>query len=236
MTKSEELKRAVGFEAAALIEEGMTVGLGTGSTVRYLLEAVGERRRRGELASIVGVPTSEDTRRRAEGLGIPLTDLSASPRIDLTLDGADEVDPALDVIKGLGGALLREKLVATASSRFVVLVDASKRVAQLGEKAPLPVEIDPFSLGIQLPFLRDLGCEPVLREGADGAPFLTDGGNLIVDCHFPQGIADAEALAATLDRRPGIFEHGLFLGMVERVLVGTENGVEVTTRSAGGSR
>src|SRR5690606_5905899 len=142
---------------------------------------------------------SEDTRRRADELGIPLSNLEAHPRLDITLDGADEFDPQLDLIKGLGGALLREKLVAIASDRLVILADESKRVDRLGPKAPLPVEIDPFGLGIQLPFLRELGCEPRVREARPDEPYRTDGGNLIVDCHFDGGIPEPSAVALALD-------------------------------------
>lgn len=231
MTNADELKRVVGVRAAEYIEDGMVVGLGTGSTVRYLLEAIVARRARGELQRIVGIPTSEATQRIAESTGIPLTDLERNPRVDLALDGADEFDPSVDLIKGLGGALLREKLVATAAADFVVLVDESKRVSRLGEKAPLPVEIAEFGYGIQMPFLRDLGCEPTLRLGADRTPFRTDGGNLVIDCRFPAGIADAPGLAAVLDGRPGIFEHGLFLGMARSVIIAGEAGIQVLERS-----
>jgi ribose 5-phosphate isomerase A len=223
----DELKREVGFRAAALIEDGMMLGLGTGSTVRYLLEAIAERRGRGELVRIVGVPTSEDTRRRSEALGIPLGDLTAFPRLDLALDGADEVDPTLNLIKGLGGALLREKIVVTAAADFIALVDESKRVDRLGRQAPLPVEIDPFSLGIQLPFLRDLGCDPRLRLGPAGGPLRTDGGHVVVDCYFPEGIDDSHALADRLDSRPGVLEHGLFLDCTSQVLVATPSGCQI---------
>lgn len=232
---SEALKRLAALKAMEWIEDGMVLGLGTGSTVRHLLEELGAARSRGELGSIVGVPTSEDTRRRAEALGIPLSDLSRHPEIDLTLDGADEVDPQLDLIKGLGGALLREKIVATASRAFIVLVDNSKIVDQLGQKAPLPVEIDPFSHGIQEIFLRGLGCEPRLRLASSGEPFRTDGGSWILDCHFARGIDDPGAIAAALDTRPGIIEHGLFLKMADRVIVASDDGIEVLERAEEGS-
>jgi ribose 5-phosphate isomerase A len=227
---TDELKRVVGFMAADLVEEGMVLGLGTGSTVRFLLEGIADRRSRGELKNVVGVPTSEDTHRRATALGIPLATLLERPSLDLALDGADEVDPALDLIKGLGGALLREKVVVTAAARFVVLVDETKKVDRLGRKAPLPVEIDPFSLGIQLPFLRSLGCEPIQRLAADGTPYRTDGGNLVLDCRFADGIPDAAELARALDTRAGIMEHGLFLGCASMVLVAAATGMEVLSR------
>lgn len=227
---SESLKRAVGWKAVEWIQDGMVLGLGTGSTVRHLLDAIAGRRAEGELTRIVGVPTSEDTRRRAEALGIPLGDLSSHPRIDVALDGADEVTPDLDLIKGLGGALLREKLVAISAASFIILADHSKLVTRLGEKAPVPVEVDPFGIGIQEPFLRSFGCEPTLRRTPDGHPIATDGGNLLVDCHFRGGIEDPEALALALDRRPGIMEHGLFLGMATRLVVASAGGIEVVER------
>ncbi len=230
MAQSEAQKRAVGYHAAEWIEDGMRLGLGTGSTVRYLLEAIAERRQRGELKDISGVPTSEDTRRRSEALGIPLTDLRRNPHLDLALDGADEFSPALDLIKGLGGALLREKIVAVASQTFIALVDEGKRVEHLGTKAPLPVEVDPFGVGIQDRFLRDFGAEPTLRVGSTGEPFRTDGGNFVLDCRFRSGIPDPYALAAALDGRPGVLEHGLFLGLTTRVVIGGEEGVSVLTR------
>jgi ribose 5-phosphate isomerase A len=208
----------------------MVVGLGTGSTVRHLLDAIAERRARGELQRLIGVPTSEATRLRSENLGIPLGTLSSHPHLDVALDGADEFDPSLDLIKGLGGALLREKLVAVAAGSFIALVDESKRVARLGEKVPLPVEVDSFGLGIQHDFLRALGADPLLRRGPDGEPRRTDGGNVILDCHFAAGILDPEGLALELDRRPGILEHGLFLKMTDRVLVASPNGVEILER------
>lgn len=230
MPDSESLKKAVGERAVDWIQDGMVVGLGTGSTVRYLLDAIAARRAAGELRSIVGVPTSEDTHRKASRLGIPLGDLTSHPHLDIALDGADEFDPSLDLIKGLGGALLREKLVAIASRSFIALVDESKRVQRLGTRAPVPVEIDPYSIGMQLDFLRGLGSDPRLRKDARGSDFRTDGGHLILDCFFPDGLADAEGIALELDRRPGVMEHGLFLGLTERVVVAGAAGVSVLER------
>jgi ribose 5-phosphate isomerase A len=234
VTNNDALKRAAALEAARLIEDGMVVGLGTGSTVRHLLDALAERRARGELGDVVGVPTSEDTKRRSDALGIPLGDLNSHPRIDLTIDGTDEFDPELNLIKGLGGALLREKLVALASSRFVVMADESKRVGRLGEKAPLPVEVDPFALTVLTDQLRALGSDPRLRRLADNTPYRTDGGNVIVDCFFDGGIPDPDAVARELDLRSGIFEHGLFLGMADRVIVSSAGGVEIVGQVAKG--
>jgi len=227
LTHQNEWKRAAAVEAVAMIEDGMVLGLGTGSTVNHLLAAIAERRKRGELRRICGIPTSRATRDLAVELGIPLTDFTRHHVLDLALDGADEFDPRLDLIKGLGGALLREKIVATAARRFVVLADDSKRVQRLGTRSPLPVEVDPFGVALQERFLATLGAEPRLRIRVDGTAAPTDGGNMIFDCHFPDGISDAHDLAARLDHRTGIFEHGLFLGMTEAVIVAGGDGVRV---------
>lgn len=229
MSDSEALKRAAAERAAEWIRDGMTVGLGTGSTVRHLLDVIAERRAAGEWRDIVGVPTSEDTAERSRRLGIPLATLAERPRVDLTIDGADEVDPALDLIKGLGAALLREKIVAAASRQLVIVADESKVVERLGTKAPLPVEVDPFGEAIQPEFLRGLGAEPVLRV-RDGRPVVTDGGNRIFDCRFPDGIADPAGLEARLALRPGVIDCGLFLGMVTAVVIAGAGGVQVRTR------
>src|SRR5690606_23382049 len=195
---------------------------------------IADRRARGELRGIVGIPTSEDTRRRAAELGIPLGTLEEHAEIDLTIDGADEVDPALRLVKGVGRALLREKIVAAASAAFVVIVDGSKLVDRLGTRAPLPVEVDPFGARTQQGFLRGLGAEPVLRRDGDGSPFRTDGGHYIYDCRFPEGIGDPESLELRLARRPGVLESGLFLGMADHVVVALPGGVEVRGRDAAG--
>ncbi|MBB4638462.1 ribose-5-phosphate isomerase RpiA [Longimicrobium terrae] len=229
MTDTEALKRRAAERAAEWIRDGMTVGLGTGSTVRHLLDVIAERRAAGEWAGIVGVPTSEDTTARARRLGIPLATLDERPRVDLTIDGADEVDPQLRLIKGLGAALLREKIVAAASAELVIVADDTKVVQRLGTRAPLPVEVDPFGAAIQVDFLRGLGAEPVLRE-RDGAPVVTDGGGRIYDCRFAGGIADPEALERALLMRPGILECGLFLGMATAVVIAGADGVSVRTR------
>ena len=231
---AEALKRKAAERAAEWIRDGMTVGLGTGSTVKHLLDVIAERRAGGEWTTIVGVPTSVDTERRATALGIPLATLAERPRIDLTIDGADEVDPALGLIKGLGGALLREKIVAAASAALVIVADESKVVERLGTRAPLPVEVDPFGEPIQPAFLRALGCEPAPRRAADGSAYVTDGGNHILDCRFPDGIADAAALERALALRPGIVECGLFLGMATAAVIAGAGGVRVLER--GGER
>jgi ribose 5-phosphate isomerase A len=227
---AEALKRKAAERAAEWIRDGMTVGLGTGSTVRHLLDVIAERRAAGEWGGIVGVPTSVDTERRARALGIPLATLAERPRIDVTIDGADEVDPELRLIKGLGGALLREKIVAAASAELIIVADDSKAVARLGTRAPLPVEVDPFGEPVQPDFLRALGCEPVQRKNGDGEPYVTDGGNHILDCRFASGIGDAEGLERALALRPGIVESGLFLGMATAAVIAGAGGVRVMQR------
>lgn len=205
--------------AVDLIHPGMVVGLGTGATAGAAVREIGRRLAVGELSDITGIPTSNATRDLARKVGVPLTDLSANPRIDLTIDGADEVAPSGDLIKGLGGALLREKLVAINSRRLIIVVDEAKLVKRLGQRAPLPVEVVPFGWNTHLDFLRQLGADPVLRQG-DAGPFLTDDGHYIIDARFPGGINDPPALADALARRPGVVETGLFLGMAPEVLVG----------------
>ena len=229
LSSGEELKRRAAVAAAAWVEEGMVLGLGTGTTVRFLLEEIARRRAAGQLRDIRCVPTSLHTAERAGILGIPLTNLSETPRVDLTIDGADEVDPELNLVKGLGGALLREKIVAAASAAMIVIVDESKLVPRLGTRSPLPVEVDPFGAVIQPAFLRGLGAEPELRM-AHGVPLATDGGNHIFDCRFPGGIEDAAALESALNNRPGVVENGLFIGMAGRVVVAGEGGVRVLSR------
>lgn len=210
----------------------MRVGLGTGSTARLFLEALAERMEAGELEGIVGVPTSVDTEERARELGIPLSSLEQAERLDLVVDGADEVDPQLRLVKGLGGALLWEKIVASAADRMVVVVDDGKLVDRLGRRAPLPVEVVPFGWSIHVPALLELGARPELRRAPGGEPFLTDGGHYILDCHFADGIGDPEGVEAALLRRPGIVETGLFLGYADVVVVGQEDGVRVLEAGA----
>jgi ribose 5-phosphate isomerase A len=220
--KQQAAARALGY-----LEDGMTVGLGSGSTSARFVDLVGERVKAG--LRITGVPTSEATRAQAERLGIPLTTLDDVPFLDLTVDGADELDDALRLIKGGGGALLREKIVAAASRRMIVIADGSKRVDRLG-RFPLPVEVVPFGLGatrraVEAAFERS-GCpgESNIRSGADGTPFQTDGGHLILDARLG-AIPDPEALASALAAIPGVVEHGLFLGLATGAILATEAGL-----------
>lgn len=227
---AEALKQAAARRSAEWIRDGMKLGLGTGSTVRFLLEEIAERRGRGEWKAVIGVPTSVDTERRARQLGIPLGTLDDHPRLDLTIDGADEVDPALDLIKGLGGALLREKIVATASEKVVIVVDAAKLVEQLGTRAPLPVEVDPFGHTVHSRFFGALGADPELRVTDAGDPVITDGGNLVYDLRFENGIAEPADVGARLDSKPGVVENGLFLGIATAVVVADPSGTRVLER------
>ena len=230
MSEDEEFKRAAALKAVEQVESGMRLGLGTGSTVAQFLDVLATRIGAGTVTGLVAVPTSVGTEERARELGIPLAELDEAAPLDLTVDGADEVGPGLDLIKGLGGALLREKMVAQASSRLVIVVDDSKEVQRLGARAPLPVEVVRFGWRAQLRFLRQIGCEPTLRSGEDGSPFVTDNGNHMVDCRFAEGMEDPEAVEDVLRRRAGVVESGLFLGMATAVVVAGAGGVRVLER------
>ena len=221
----EDLKSAAGREAATDVASGMRLGLGTGSTVAYFLRHLGARLASGELADVVGVPTSIRTEKAARRLGIPLGTLSELAPLDLTVDGADEVDPQLNLIKGLGGALLREKMVAQASDRFVVVVDDAKVVNRLGERAPVPVEVVPFEFDSHWNWLVALGADPELRRNEDGEVYATDNGLLIVDCRFVNGIVNPVELENRLMHRAGVVESGLFLGVADEAVVAGADGV-----------
>lgn len=217
----QQAKQAAGKRAADLVEDGQVVGLGSGSTAKRMVEALG-RRVDAESLDVVGVPTSEATAEAAREAGIPLTTLENEPVIDLTLDGADEVDPDLQLIKGLGGALVREKIVAAASRRLVVLVDPRKLVDRLGERSPLPVEVVRFGHASTARRLEDIAPVALRREA--GEPFVTDNGNVIYDLDVGDGIPDPRKLAAELAAMPGVVDHGLFLDMAEGVVVGRPDG------------
>lgn len=226
----DDLKRDAALRALDLVETGMTLGLGTGSTAAHFVAALGARVRAGDL-DVIGVPTSESTWRLAVEHGVPLTTLDETPELDLTVDGADEVDPRLRLIKGGGGALLREKIVAASSRRMVVIADGTKHVATLG-RFPLPVEVVPFGHRATLmrieAVLRDLGlaAAPRLRPGTGDGPYRTDGGNLIYDCGLG-AIPDPEGLSAALSAIPGVVEHGLFIGLCTQAVIASRDGVEV---------
>ncbi|GBR07849.1 ribose-5-phosphate isomerase RpiA [Gluconobacter frateurii] len=218
-------KRTAARRAADMVQSGMVVGLGTGSTATYMIERLGERVAEG--LHIVGIPTSEDSARKAQKAGIPLTDFAAHRRIDIAIDGADEVQRGpLNLIKGLGGALLREKIVAQAAKKFVVIVDGSKPVDHLGERAPVPVEVISFGWECTAERLSACGAKGVKpRTDRDGNLFVSDNGNMILDCTFGP-IEDPEELARQIDAIVGVVEHGMFLNMASEVLVATEQGVE----------
>lgn len=211
----------------------MRLGLGTGSTVAHFLRHLGARIERGDLVDIVGVPTSIRTEQAALALGIPLGTLGELGSLDITVDGADEVDPALNLIKGLGGALLREKMVAQASARFLVIVDDAKLVSRLGERAPVPVEVVTFECDSHMRWFEALGADPKVRRDEAGDAYRTDNGHLIVDCHFVKGIPDPLELESRLSGRAGVVESGLFLDMADEVVVAGAGGVRRMTRRGG---
>lgn len=223
MNDTESLKRLAAEQALALVQSGMVLGLGTGSTVAHFLELLGGRIREGALEGIVGVPTSVRTGREARQAGIPLASLAEHPRLDLTVDGADEVSPSLDLVKGMGGALLREKMVAQASDRLVIIADDGKAVDRLGTLSPLPVEVVDWGWAVHVHFLQEAGATVHVRSLPDGPPYKSDNGNLILDCRFPEGIPDPVGLEEGLRARAGVVESGLFLGMAhEAFLAGTD--------------
>jgi ribose 5-phosphate isomerase A len=226
------LKRQAAARALEHVRDGMKLGLGTGSTAKHFVELLGERVRAG--LDVIGVPTSEATRADAIRCGIKLTTLDDIDRLDLTVDGADEIDPALDVIKGGGGALLREKIVAAASDRMIVIADDSKWVEMLG-RFPLPVEVIPFGLAATLRAIGKAFAESgvagpmTVRKGGDGHAFVTDGGHWIVDAHLGR-IPDVAGLADLLSSIPGVVEHGLFVGLVSMVVLAGPAGIRVIER------
>jgi ribose 5-phosphate isomerase A len=227
-------KRAAAARALEFVEPGMRLGLGTGSTARHFVELLAERVRGG--LRIVGVPTSQETQSDAQRLGVPLTTLDETPALDLTVDGADEIAPDLSLIKGGGGALLREKIVASASARMLVIADESKWVAALG-RFPLPVEVVPFGLAATRAAVEAAaaaaGCPgpALLRRTKDGLPFVSDCGHWILDAALGR-IADPTALADRLARIPGVVEHGLFIGLAQTAVLASPDGVRVVAKPA----
>ncbi|GCE06260.1 ribose-5-phosphate isomerase RpiA [Dictyobacter aurantiacus] len=225
MSPQDTWKQRAGSAAADLIEEGMVVGLGTGSTAAYLVRALAQRIQQG-LQIKGAVASSLATYEMANNLNIPMTDLDDYPELDIYIDGADEIDPQLRLIKGAGGALLREKILASAARRFVVIADSSKKVTQLGHRYPLPVEIIPLAkTPIALQISR-LGAQIQIRHN-NNIPFITDNHNYILDCTFPQGIGDPAQLDAQLHNIVGVVETGLFIHMVSQVIIGGPEGVQV---------
>ena len=221
-----EKKRLAAEKAVELVQDGMKVGLGTGSTAYFAIEAIGRLVKGGY--KIIAVPTSVASEKQARELGIPLATLEEAGTLDITIDGADEVDANLDLIKGMGGALLREKIVAHSTRMEVIVVDDSKIVTKLGTKFPLPVEVVPFSHGRTKAYMEELGCQADLRGGDD--PFVTDNGNYIYHLHFERGIRDPYGLQQRLREIPGVVETGLFLKMAKKVFVASDEGVRVMER------
>ena len=218
------LKQAAAVHAVRFVEPGMTIGLGTGSTAIHAVREIARRYASGELPGIKAFATSSEIARVAREAGIPLVEDTGPDALDITIDGADEVDPQLNLIKGGGGALFHEKIVAQATKRQIIVIDEGKMSPQLGTLHPLPVELVPFGSESQRVFLESLGGHPVLRLAPNGSPFVTDEGNHIYDCAFGP-IADPEELAAELRSRSGIVEHGLFLGMADDLIIGAPDGL-----------
>lgn len=232
----DELKKIAAYKAVEYVESGMVLGLGTGSTAKHAVDRIGELLQQGKLKNIVGIPTSTKTHEQAVSLGIPLSDLDSHPVIDLAIDGADEVDPYLNLVKGRGGSLLREKMVEGACKKFVCIVDESKLVKYLGGSGlAMPVEIVPFCWKFTAQRLQKLfdfaGCVAKLRTFIEnGEPFVTDNKNYIVDLYFKKDIGDLKAASDAILRFAGVVEHGMFLDMATTVIVAGELGITVKNK------
>jgi ribose 5-phosphate isomerase A len=231
MGTQDDLKQQAAFRAVEFIESGMVIGLGTGSTTEHAVKQIAARLKSGKLNNIVGIPTSVRTEKIARDLEVPLVGFDTHPEIDVTIDGADEVDPQLNLIKGGGGALLREKVVAQASRRNIIIVDESKLVSTLGTNWALPIEVISFACYTEEKFLTALGGVVTVRNVGDGKPYRTDQNNVILDTNFGP-IADPYNLAAKLNERAGIVEHGLFLGLATDVIVASEADVRHLKRDS----
>jgi len=224
------LKKEAALQALNYVQNGMTMGLGTGSTTTLFIEMLGESLQQGTLQDIQAVPTSEKTADLARSFNIPLTSLEKEPQLDLAIDGADDVDPHLNLIKGLGRALLREKIVEIHARRFIVIVDESKLVTTLGDRNPLPIEIATFQSPATIRWLNTLGCRAEQWHEDDGSPVITDNSNFLVRCWFEAGIPNPYNLARALADRPGVVEHGLFLDMANLVIVAGSDGTKILER------
>ena len=231
MGLQDELKQKAAHRAVEFVDSGMVIGLGTGSTTAFAVARIGERLKSGDLKNIIGIPTSIRTEKLARELGIPLCGLGDRPLIDVTIDGADEVDPDLNLIKGGGGALLREKVVAQASQKNIIIVDESKLSPRLGTRWALPVEVIPFAAKSEETFLKSMATAVNLRIDDKGQPFQTDQNNYILDANFGE-MTDPDGLASRLNERAGIVEHGLFLGLASDVIVAAENGIRHLKRKS----
>ncbi len=225
----DRLKKEAGISAVDFVEPGMVLGLGTGSTTRFALEELGQRLKDGRLNNIVGICSSIQTENRARDLGIPITTFDDKQELDLTIDGADEVDPQLNLIKGGGGALLREKVLAQSSKRNIMIVDESKLSPMLGTHFPVPIEVIPFAWMPVANFIKSLGGEPVLRKKDNGETYTTDQANYILDSNFGP-IPNLDELALKFGQKAGIVEFGLFLGTASEVIVATSNGIRYQRR------
>ena len=217
MSSNEEQKKIVGEKAVEYVQSGMVLGLGTGSTVYYSLLKIAELIKSGELKDIVGIPSSFQTEKIAIENGIPLTDFNTHQEIDVTIDGADEIDESLNLIKGGGGALLREKIIAQSSKRLIIVADESKLSEKLGAKWAVPIEVIPFAVGVEIKYLKSLGAKIEIRKDKAGQIFRTDENNYMLDSNFGV-INNPEQLEFLLNRRAGIVENGLFIGLTNRVI------------------
>jgi ribose 5-phosphate isomerase A len=226
-----DLRQLSALRALDEVRNGMTLGLGSGRTAAHFIDSLGQKLQAGELSDVRGVPTSEASAARARQWGIPLVSLASVGELDLAVDGADEVDPALNLIKGLGHALLREKIVEIHARRLVIVVDEGKLSPRLGLKCPVPVEILPFEAEVHLRWLDSLGSRAEYYRHADGSLIQTDNGNLLALCWFDGGIPDPGEIAHRLAERPGVVEHGLFLGMADRVIVAGVDGIRTLERN-----
>lgn len=229
MLDQDSLKRKAAERAVEQIETGMVLGFGTGSTFNHVLNILSEKLKTGEIENIIGVPTSEKTFALAEELNIPCGTLSDHSELNLTIDGADEVDSKLNLIKGGGGALLREKIIAQASKKYIIIVDESKLSDYLGEKWAVPVEVIKMALEVETNYLQSLGADVIQRRDDNGKPFITDEENYILDANFGV-IKSPMKLAKKLNKRAGIVEHGLFLGLADQVIVASDKGIRSVTK------
>ncbi|XWS63898.1 hypothetical protein CRYUN_Cryun06bG0140800 [Craigia yunnanensis] len=231
----DELKKISAYKAVEFVESGMVLGLGTGSTAKHAVDRIGELLRQGKLNNIIGIPTSKKTQEQALSLGIPLSDLDNHPTIDLAIDGADEVDPHLNLVKGRGGSLLREKMVEGACKKFVCIVDESKLVKYLGGSSlAVPIEVVPFCWKFTANKLQNLfedsGCVAKLRNDCKGEPSVTDNGNYIVDLYLKKDIGDLHVASDAILRIAGVVEHGMFLDMATTVIVAGELGITIKNK------
>lgn len=232
----DELKKLAAYKAVEFVESGMVLGLGTGSTAKHAVDRIGELLRQGKLKNIVGIPTSKKTHEQALSLGIPLSDLDSHPVVDLAIDGADEVDPHLNLVKGRGGSLLREKMIEGACKKFIVIVDESKLVPYIGGSGlAMPVEIIPFCWKFTADRLQDMfeefGCIAKLRTfGELKKPFVTDNGNYVVDLYLKKDLGDLKTASDSILRLPGVVEHGMFIDMATTVIIASEMGVTLKNK------